>query len=266
MALTIALFFSILSPKINYYVSPFSVDWSPPFLDTRCFSFAIGPERFLVGTSIFELRKFPVPEEWNDKGNSSCEFLPLNVYVGVFNMKATKVYAYLGINRWGVGTSYYLGADANYDNYGYYKLGIGAKLGSLVHINAGYFCGNFDGQLLWPDTIPRTTVKSNTLYATVGVGLPDLWKEFHGIKLPAFSPLNTPLQVAGGAIGSFAGFFVGAAAVVGNVAIFNELGGTADFDVGLPWVAMFGGGIPGICVGFPLGYWATGKILHLDDE
>lgn len=265
--LNLLLLFSVSSIEGKYYFTPLSADIGYDFFDIHSLSFGIGTNRLIIGTSILESKAFPFisPKEVLTYGKYSMEILPINIFLLLKNDKRFNLYGYFCSNEWLTGPL----TDYDYNatdllSYGYFRIGIGTTIYSFVRLSIGYFNGSFVGRSNYPDTIPSTKFKSNALYATMGFGLPDLWKDFKFESHTTNSSLtDIILQFGGGGTGSILGLFAGYSITWAAISMTELFGAhpywtfPSEASSGVMW-----GGLAGMVAGFPIGFQLTGKFLH----
>lgn len=263
--------------KGYWYFTPFSAEFSSDiapfssFLDVHSFSFGIGVNRLIIGTSAMECKRWPevtvrVNPWWN--GSSTEEFFPLNVYLLLLehekNHKKLYLYSYFYMNQWSIEEASY-SPDASFWDYRYYRIGIGTTIGSALRLSAGYFNGSYIGSSIYPRVIPPTKVNSNAFYFTMGGGVPDLlgkWKFVSPTQKLSLSTIS--YQVAGGLAGASLGCALGYIITRYSMIAFSELGGGIYLGANGGMMIAAIGAIPGACIGFSTGVSTVGKLLHID--
>lgn len=253
--------------KGYWYFTPLSIDVSPSYVGVQSVSWGIGIGRFIIGTSALECKRFPgvpkIPGEWN--GDCSVELLPFYLYLNLLHHKSSStfqkglypkaltLYGYYETNWREIKASTW---NSWYHSYYYSRIGIGATLGHFVRLSVGYFSGGYK---------LGKAIKSEALYATIGIGAPDLWGEWRITRPPeSFPPLHVVIcQAAGGLVVTYlCGFICGFSPLLARV-VFDKLGGAIYTGSNGEICYMEAGMFSGCCFGYATGVSAVGKLFRM---
>ncbi|MFA5033001.1 MAG: hypothetical protein WC614_08280 [bacterium] len=245
----IALFFSliiILTPsfahgfKSYFHVCPLSLDKGfPSFTSMDFMELGFGAGPVVVGTDFIGYKVMPGFYQYN------VEMLPIKAYIILSDSKKMKLYTYLNYSSFGwseITNECYYGSSWVRS----LSLGIGATFYQSLRFRIGYY--NANSQTPCP-------LRTNTIYTSLGVGVPDFygkWKLVKG-KKDSFGRIATSMLC-----GILAGPLVGLA----GVGVFGKINGCDNSCLVDPdaFPIFFLGAPAGAIVGLASGiYWNTCK-------
>lgn len=222
-----------------FHVSPLSLDRGFPSFTSMDFmelGFGIGP--VIIGTELLGYKEMP------GSYISNIEIAPIRTYFMLSNTPKTKLYGFFTYSYYGETeiqeTNYYI-----FPGVRSFSLGVGATFHNSLRLRIGYYNGSSND--------PQTSLRSNTLYASLGSGFPDFYGKWRKVKNKNNAFKRVLLTTLAGTLG---GSIIG----TGGFLAFSEMNDSRNILSGDPYAfaIVFFGAPAGLLVGLISGiYWTT---------